>query len=427
LERAPLIDSVLGNLIERIYKALLRLRKGCPLDGTERLREQSMSSKRMTRIVLVILTMAVGHTIAPRLQAATITAISPGRATAINDLGQVVGRTAPSQGVYHGYLWQNGVLTNLGMMPVSGHPTQATAINNNGQVVGYGFAQDGNVHPFVWQNGVITDPGVPPGNVPGSIYGARPTGINDDGMIVGNAFSGLSHAFVSTVGGKASMLPSAIPGSNPASTANGVNELGQIVGSYSRNAAVWENNVLTELGLLPGSDKTMGNAINNNGVIVGNSSYQIVTHTGLSSTIDVPFQAFIWQNGVMSALPLPPVSDSAYANSINDRGDVVGAANGFGNNGSIHAILWKNGAAIDLNAFLPANSGWELLEATGINEAWQIVGYGKYNGVETGFLLEIPEPKSMSLALIGATIVAHLARRRPSARTTSSATSKNLR
>lgn len=41
----------------------------------------------------------------------------------------------------------------------------------------------------------------------------------------------------------------------------------------------------------------------------------------------------------------------------------------------------------DLNSFLPANSGWELFIANGINERGQIIGTGRFNGQNRGFLL----------------------------------------
>lgn len=52
-------------------------------------------------------------------------------------------------------------------------------------------------------------------------------------------------------------------------------------------------------------------------------------------------------------------------------------------------FLIQNGALIDLNSLLPANSGWQLYNATGINDADQIVGDGILNGQYEGFLLDL--------------------------------------
>jgi hypothetical protein len=52
-----------------------------------------------------------------------------------------------------------------------------------------------------------------------------------------------------------------------------------------------------------------------------------------------------------------------------------------------HAFLWQNDTLYDLNSFLPANSGWILQCAMGINDSGQIAGYGTLNGVQTAFVL----------------------------------------
>ena len=38
-------------------------------------------------------------------------------------------------------------------------------------------------------------------------------------------------------------------------------------------------------------------------------------------------------------------------------------------------------------SLLPAGAGWELIEATDINDAGQIVGYGRFQGRIRAFLL----------------------------------------
>jgi probable HAF family extracellular repeat protein len=43
---------------------------------------------------------------------------------------------------------------------------------------------------------------------------------------------------------------------------------------------------------------------------------------------------------------------------------------------------------IDLNSLIPTGSGWQLLEAYGINNVGQIVGEGLLNGQAHAFLLD---------------------------------------
>jgi len=50
--------------------------------------------------------------------------------------------------------------------------------------------------------------------------------------------------------------------------------------------------------------------------------------------------------------------------------------------------LWDSaGGIFDLNSLIPADSGWELLLASAINDAGQIVGAGLFNGKTHAFLL----------------------------------------
>jgi probable HAF family extracellular repeat protein len=72
--------------------------------------------------------------------------------------------------------------------------------------------------------------------------------------------------------------------------------------------------------------------------------------------------------------------EASEAYAINDHGVVVGASGG-------RAFIYREGAMVDLNSLLPAESGWVLTTASGINDAGEIVGTGLYDGVERGFVL----------------------------------------
>jgi probable HAF family extracellular repeat protein len=111
-----------------------------------------------------------------------------GAATAINDLGQVVGGSgicAPPSVVgvvNHALLWQDGKTIDLGSLGGSNN-NFATAINNSGQVVGFSdLAGATSFHAFLWQKGVMTDLGT----LPGDAY-SIPLGINDAGQVVGQS------------------------------------------------------------------------------------------------------------------------------------------------------------------------------------------------------------------------------------------------
>jgi probable HAF family extracellular repeat protein len=73
-----------------------------------------------------------------------------------------------------------------------------------------------------------------------------------------------------------------------------------------------------------------------------------------------------------------PVGDVfGVAADINNHGQIVGLSAGDPSDWTTyHALLWQNGRMINLQTKIPANSGWQLLWALGINDRGQIVGVG---------------------------------------------------
>ena len=123
--------------------------------------------------------------------------------------------------------------------------------------------------------------------------------------------------------------------------AYGNNNEGQIVGtvgsadSTTQTAALWQNDTVTSLGLLPGDFGGIATGINDKGQVVG-------------SNWDSNFNwshAFIWQNNVMTDLnALFPASSNLFAtmaNKINERGQISGMALVLSgpDAGNIHAFL----------------------------------------------------------------------------------------
>jgi probable HAF family extracellular repeat protein len=101
-------------------------------------------------------------------------------ARAINNRGQVVGESSVDEGG-HPFLWQHGVMIDLGSLNGGFSGSQGTGtINDRGQVVGFSEDLDGNVTAFLWQDGKLIDLGETLGGVASSA-----TGINNRGQIVG--------------------------------------------------------------------------------------------------------------------------------------------------------------------------------------------------------------------------------------------------
>lgn len=95
-------------------------------------------------------------TTAPRLTSARSAGPPPIRSRS-NDRGQVVGGSETAEGEYHAFLWQDGVMTDLGTL--GGPLSVALAINDGGQVIGYSVTASGDYHAFLWHDGVMTDLG----------------------------------------------------------------------------------------------------------------------------------------------------------------------------------------------------------------------------------------------------------------------------
>src|SRR3954471_23163634 len=94
-------------------------------------------------------------------------------ANAINDLGQVAGAadlTNASPRWQHAFLYTNGIMTDLGVLGeyVNGLGTfsmsMALGINNLGQIVGKSYTTAGRYHAFLYDQGQMNDLGVLPGS-----------------------------------------------------------------------------------------------------------------------------------------------------------------------------------------------------------------------------------------------------------------------
>jgi probable HAF family extracellular repeat protein len=142
--------------------------------------------------------------------------------------------------------------------------TNATAINNLGQVVGnYGQDTSSDSHGFLYSNGVFTY-----FDYPGQIV-TVPMGINSLGLIVGHAGEAPVFGFLYD-GSKFSNID---VGQNSATFSDGINDSGEIVGAtgtiYTTKAFEMVNGTVRVVKF-PGSYiYAAANAVNNHGRVVG--------------------------------------------------------------------------------------------------------------------------------------------------------------
>jgi len=295
---------------------------------------------------------------------------SNSRAYGINDAGQVVGISNS-----HAFLWDDGEIIDLGMLPGPAGYSVAHSINDAGQVVGFSGNDAGSA--FIWDSisGMRYLDGI--GDTESEAWC-----INNSGQVVGCVYGypGFTFLWDSTSG--VTDL-----GFN---TAFGINDAGQVVGNSHSHAFLWEDGEMFDLGTLGGTSS---------GAYDINDAGQVV---GTARTADEHYHAFLWDstNGMIDLGTLGGLYSRAYA--INDAGQVVGssetASGGYGR------FLWDNdNGMIELSDLLLDGSEWERLTyAMDINNYGQIVGTGLINGENHAFLMTpVPEPATLLLLALG--------------------------
>ena len=197
------------------------------------------------------------------------------------------------------------------------------------------------------------------------------------------------------------------------STATGINNAAQVVGyaedsDFVEHAFLYSGGSTQVLGTLPGYVSSMATGMDRAGQVVGYAG-------NYNGTV---LHAFLYSGGSMQYLGTLPGWPSSLATGINAGGQVVGRAEGKGSNesafllsgGTMHALGTLSGgtsssayaindglgrswagprtaaamstpasgttARSGLNELADLPSGWDLQEATGINDSGQICGLG---------------------------------------------------
>lgn len=299
-------------------------------------------------------------------------------AIAINDSGQITGNGGDGQSV----VWDPNQPNTLNIITPPLLPDNASmvfsvrAINNLGQIAGYTRVAEAQ-HATLWSPTI-------PGIATYTAYDLGATivpGHNSVGYAINNAGQIAGYNYVLTPGGY-----------------------------YAPRASVWTPDTLngttgTFRTLAPpapdnsATDYSYATAINDAGDAVGYAKLDV---NGF-----IQSHAILWPAGSTSFVDLgaPP---TGMATAINSLDHVVGYAS-FPN--GQHAFLWTPSTGmVDLNSLVdPADQGWTLSFAGGINAAGQIIATGTDPSGHTRAVLltPVPEPVTLLSTLAGITFLLH--------------------
>lgn len=323
--------------------------------------------------------------------------------TGINASGEISGTVTDGQGNPHAVRYTDGI--GWEYVPGLTAWSKANGVNKFGDIVGTQLIQ-GAKHAYRYNaaTGVVDDI-LPLSGGPNS-FGAA---INDSGDVVGQSdlAGGLSGAFLAHVGLPAVQLPS-LGGGND--NACGINNFGQIAETSVDTTGLEfaarveaDDQTILDAGTVDGTfGMSAACAIDDLGHIGGFSS---------SNSLNA-FHAFRWNPGnpVIADAGLP----STFGNVESISGGISAGWYQLADN-TTRALRYTDAdGAVDLNALLPANSGWVLYQVKGINASGQMVGDGLLNGVATVFRLSPPVAKDTTPPVIA-----------PHADVTAEATSSN--
>jgi probable HAF family extracellular repeat protein len=326
----------------------------------------------------------------------TVTDLGSANASAINASGQVAGTFDVLENVVSGHAFRTAPnspidpttdnLGTLGWLYSTG-----LGINASGQVVGWSYRNE-NEYGRLFRTSP-TGP-IDPASDDLGVYGGAATGINDSGQVAGAYYvsSGVPHAFRTAPNSPVNPATDDLGtlGAGFYSWATGINALGQVVGGSTTEGDAWTHAFRT------GPNSRIDSATDDLGSGVANAINASGQAVGWGLMVGGYWHAF--RTAANSAIN-PATDDlgtlggsSSEAKGINAYGQVVGYS--LVGIGTIRAFLYDH-VMHKLNDLIPLDSGWELYDASGINEAGQIVGVGIHSGLEGRAFLLTPIYKGL--------------------------------
>jgi probable HAF family extracellular repeat protein len=315
-----------------------------------------------------------------------VTSVAPGYPTddfsltlpvAINNAGQVIVHYMPMGSHVGGYL----LCTDTGCNSLgTDDRVQASALNDAGQTAG--SLQAG----VSWATLAGQPIGIDRAHCPscGVFRDSEATSLNENGRATGRAafpgFAGQQAFKYTPTRGMFSL--GTLGGTN--SWGISINRHGHVAGSSNlagdahSHAFLYTEGAMRDLGTL-GGDESRATALNGRNQVVGCSTL----------ADNITQAAFQFDGQTMHALPSLGGTSSC-AKAINLQNIAVGFS-AYPNAGNARAVVYRQGKVHDLKLLLDpvTGEGWDLMDASGINDKGQIIGTGirNHDGVWRTFLL----------------------------------------
>jgi len=309
----------------------------------------------------------------------------------LNDLGQACGVVHQCAG---GELFWPCVWTEESGLVILDLPPEADrgeAIDINNVVGTDGFGQVactleggtlGGKRAYLYDDGVWTNLGVLPGHT-----SSEAAAINDNAVIVGRSRDIVITGAWRAISWSDRQLAELKLPIGPRTEASDVSERNTVVGwmgesstSFS-SAFLWLVSIVEVLPPLRKADSNSVTAVNNNDVVVGQSG--INQESGPDPTI-----AWIFENGMLTSFDSPDELDRMRAIDMNDAGQIVLHGDAIDPFIPSQAFLWQHGHMVNINTLFDAAPGLSFGTAlVAINNRGQIAGRGSFESALVGVIL----------------------------------------